>query len=120
MADDGLDGRAAAHLQRGGFVCSPIMSDIQDEPTRDELMKIGLTRDDAEHISQSRANNCDYFLTRDEASIIKYRDEIENRFPVKITTPVEMVGKLQSLGRLPRDARNANVDGPPTPNTVEG
>jgi len=88
----------------GGFVCSPIMADIQDEPTRDELIKIGLTRDDAEHISQARANNCDYFLTRDEASIIKYRDEIENRFPVKIRTPVEMVGDLQSLGRLPREA----------------
>jgi hypothetical protein len=89
---------STAFDQRGGFVCSPIMSDIQDEPTRDELIKIGLTRDDAEHISQARANNCDYFLTRDEDTIIKYRDEIERRFPVKVRTPVEMVKELQSRG----------------------
>jgi hypothetical protein len=92
--------------QRGGFVCSPIMSDIQDEPTRDELLKMGLDRDDADHISQALANNCDYFLTRDESTIIKYRDEIERRFPVKIRTPLEMVGQLQSLRRLPRDTES--------------
>jgi len=84
----------------GGFVCSPIMSDIQDEQTRDELIEIGLSRDDADHISQALSNNCDYFLTRDIKTIIKkYRDDIEKRFPIKIRTPVEMVGKLQSLGQ---------------------
>jgi hypothetical protein len=67
-------------------------------------MKIGLTRDDAEHVSQALSNKCGYFLTRDEETIIKsYRNEIEARYPVKIRTPVEMVSELQILGRLPRD-----------------
>ena len=53
-----------------GFVSAPIMSDIQDEKTRDELIKIGLTRDDADHVSQALSNKCDYFLTRDIKTII--------------------------------------------------
>jgi hypothetical protein len=44
------------------------------------------------------------FVTRDDKTIIKHRDKIEKRFPVKIKTPVEMVSELKSLGQLPRDA----------------
>lgn len=86
--------------QYGGFVCSPIMSDIQHEPTRDQLIQIGLSREDAEHISQAIANQCDYFLPKDEATIIKYRDQIRKRFFKKLRTPVELVVDFHSLARL--------------------
>jgi hypothetical protein len=59
---------------------SPIISDVQDEAIRAELMKRGLKQRDAEHITQAVCNNCDVFLTRDKG-IRKRRDWLEQRFP---------------------------------------
>jgi len=82
----------------GGFVCSPLISDVQDETLRQELMERGLQQRDAEHITQAVCNNCDVFLTRDEKSIIiPHREWLENRFPkLKIMRPVALVAFLDS------------------------
>jgi hypothetical protein len=50
---------------------------------------MGLTRKDAEHLTQAICNHSDVFLTRDEKSIIKHRAKIEARFPIKVRKPSE-------------------------------
>jgi len=69
-------------------------SDVQDEAMRDELLQMGLTRRDAEHLTQAICNHCDVFLTRDQKSIIKYRTTIEARFPIKVKKPSELVAEI--------------------------
>ncbi len=74
----------------------PIISDVQDEAIRAELMERRLKRRDAEHITQAVCNNCDVFLTRDEDSIITpHRDWLQQRFSgLKIRLPSELVAEL--------------------------
>jgi hypothetical protein len=88
----------------GGFVSNPIVSDVQDEPLRGQLVERGLSRRDAEHLAQAISNRCSVFLTRDERTIIKpHRDWIEKTFPpLKVRLPselqdVEPDGVLSSL-----------------------
>jgi hypothetical protein len=79
--------------QYGGFVSSPLISDVQDEALRDELINRGLTRRDAEHITQAICNGCDVFLTRDEGTIIKPHGQwLESRFPgLKVWLPSQLL-----------------------------
>jgi len=86
------------NIQISQYTCfnSPIISDVQDEAIRAELMKRGLKQRDAEHITQAVCNNCDVFLTRDKG-IRKRRDWLEQRFPgLKIRLPSELVADLLS------------------------
>lgn len=69
-------------------------SDVQDEAMCDELLQMGLTRRDAEHLTQAICNHCDIFLTRDEKTIIKYRTKIEARFSIKVKTPSQLAGEI--------------------------
>ena len=80
----------------GGFVTYPLISDVQDETLRKELMARGLKQRDAEHLTQAVCNDCDVFLTRDEKSIIKpHRKWLQNRFPkLKIMRPSELLKLL--------------------------
>jgi hypothetical protein len=79
-----------------GFISYPLISDVQDEQIRAELIDRGLKQRDAEHITQAVCNNCDVFLTRDEKTIIKpHRDWLEEKFPsLKIRLPSELVAEL--------------------------
>jgi hypothetical protein len=83
------------NIQISQYTCinSPIISDVQDETIRKELMDGGLEQRDAEHITQAVCNDCDVFLTRDEASIIKpYRQWLEQRFPkLRVFLPSELL-----------------------------
>ena len=85
--------------QYGGFVCSPMISDVQDESLREELMHRGLAQRDAEHVTQAICNDCDVFLTRDEKSIIKpHRAWLEERFPgFKVRLPSELLEELRAM-----------------------
>ncbi len=84
--------------QYGGSVSYPLVSDVQDETLRTELMQRGLDRPDAEHITQAICNDCDVFLTRDEKTIIKpHREWLETRFPtLKIRRPSELLKELET------------------------
>ena len=57
---------------------------------------------DAEHLTQAICNNCEYFLTRDEKSIIRpYKQKIEERFAsLKIRLPSELVEEFRASGIL--------------------
>jgi hypothetical protein len=94
--DEKLLGFNTVFDQYGGFVCSPLIADVQDEQLRKRLMDRGLSQKDAEHFTQAISNGCDVFLTRDEATIINpHRDWIEKEFPkIKIKRPTELLAQL--------------------------
>jgi hypothetical protein len=79
--------------QYGGFVCYPLMSDVQDEKLRNELIGQGLEQRDAEHITQAVCNDCDVFLTCDVSTIIKPHGQwLEQRFPrLKVWRPTQLL-----------------------------
>ncbi|MBZ5616655.1 MAG: hypothetical protein LAO23_21820 [Acidobacteriia bacterium] len=85
---------------RGGFICSPLISDVQDESIRAELIDQGLEPRDAEHVTQAVCNKCDVFLTRDQETIIEpHRTWLEERFrPMKIFLPMELVTFIDAVG----------------------
>jgi hypothetical protein len=86
------------NVQISQYTCinSPIISDVQDEAIRAELMECRFKQRDAEHITQAVCNHCDVFLTRD-GGIHKRRDWLEQRFPgLKIRLPSELVSDLSS------------------------
>ena len=96
--DERVDGFHTQYDQLGGFVTCPLISDVQDEALRDELMGRGMKRRDAEHITQAVCNECDVFLTRDERTIIKpHRSWLESRFPnLKVCLPSEFLHELEA------------------------
>jgi hypothetical protein len=84
------------NIQIDQYTCinSPIISDVQDEAIRAELMAHGLKQRDAEHITQAICNSYDVFLTRDKG-VYKLRDWLQQRFPsVKIRLPSELAAEL--------------------------
>ncbi len=84
--------------QYGGFISNPLIADCQNETLRQELIEHGLEFKDAEHVTQAVCNDCEVFLTRDEATIINpHRPWLEQRLPnLKIRTPSELLHELAS------------------------
>lgn len=80
----------------GGFTSSPRMD---DHPTWARLLQIGLDEMDAHHVMLAIENRCNWFLTCDKKTILKYRTEIETEFPpIKLMLPSELVPVLWSSG----------------------
>lgn len=79
-----------------GTVCSyPIVS---DDPASRELRDIGLDRTDAHHVMLAVHNGCDYFITCDTKSILKYRPDVEAKYPkIKLRKPSELVAELAAM-----------------------
>jgi hypothetical protein len=86
------------HIQmdRRTLLNSPMYEIVQDEAICAELVKLGLDRHDAEHITQAVCNDCDVFLTRDVKTIIgRYRPSLEQRFPkLRVRKPSELLREL--------------------------
>jgi hypothetical protein len=91
-------------FDRFGGVSYPLVSDVQDDDLRDELVRRGLVekkkgredRSDAEHLTQAKANGCDVFLTRDDHSILKHREWLEHKLTgLKIRRPSELLSELE-------------------------
>lgn len=75
----------------GGTSC-PL---IEDDPYSTELRRIGLDRTDAHHVMLAIRNGCDYFVTCDARSILKYRAAVEAKYPtIKLVRPSELVAFL--------------------------
>lgn len=82
---------------RSGGITYPLISDVQDEGLRDELIAQGIRKKDAEHIAQAATNHCTVFLTRDEA-IISKRQWLGKRLPaLKIRRPSELLTELGNV-----------------------
>jgi hypothetical protein len=92
-------------LPYGGCLCSPIISDVQDETIRKELIDRGLERRDAEHITQAVCNHCDKFLTCDVKTIIKSHGQwIKERFNLMAVRPSELLQLVFEKGATPAQA----------------
>lgn len=76
-----------------GTVCAHPL--VADEPISKELQQIGLDRTDAHHLMLAITYGCDFFVTCDVRSILKYRALIEDRFRnIRLLKPSELVKEL--------------------------
>ncbi len=55
---------------------------------------------DARHIFQAAKNGLDYFITRDEETILKYAAEIESAVGILAFLPTELLSRLGGSSRL--------------------
>jgi hypothetical protein len=79
-----------------GTVCSyPLVS---DDPVSRKLREIGLGRTDAHHVMLAIHNGCDYFITCDTKSILKYRLAVEAKCPeIKLRKPSQLLAELAAM-----------------------
>lgn len=80
--------------QYGGGGSFPMVSDVPDKGVFDNLRTLGIEEMDAKHVAIAIHNKCDYFLTRDQKSILNYRDKIEASFSIKLRRPSELLAEL--------------------------
>lgn len=80
-----------------GTVCSSPL--VSDDPVSRNLQDLGLDRIDAHHVMLAICNGCDYFVTCDAKSILKYRAAVEAQYPaIKLQKPSELVTELAAMG----------------------
>ena len=77
---------------RSGGISYPL---IEDDPICLKLCDIGLDKADAHHVMVAISNECDVFVTFDEDTILRYRKEIEKKFPIELMKPSELVNRLR-------------------------
>lgn len=78
----------------GGFIGSPLVTDIIDENIFSQLRALGLVKADPFHLMVALSNGCDRFLTTDP-DFLDIRSGIEARFPsIRIVTPSELLAEL--------------------------
>jgi len=74
----------------GGMCAFPLVTDAADRGIFESLTQIGLTRVDAQHLTNAIYNKCEVFLTRDKKTILKFRDKICALYPdIRIYKPSE-------------------------------
>lgn len=82
--------------QYGGFISYPIMTEILDEEVFFQLCQMGLERMDALHLVMAIFNKAEVFLTADP-DFFKLREEIRNRFSIRVMKPTELVKELSNV-----------------------
>jgi hypothetical protein len=93
-----LLGMSHQDLGRYGWISSPLISDIVDEPLYSALAKIGIKDRDARHIMYAQHNGCDYFATTDDKDILPHRDAIESACSgLQVVRPSELVARLSNV-----------------------
>lgn len=75
---------------RSGFTSGPI---VRDEALG-RLLSILPDELDARHIYQAAQNGLDYFITRDEETILKYAAEIRSAVGIQALLPTELLQRL--------------------------
>jgi len=76
-----------------GFIANPL---VEDHPIAQRLRKIGLERRDAHHVMLAVRRECDWFVTCDVRTILKYRLAVEAAFPIRLRRPSELLRDLCS------------------------
>ena len=90
---------SSQHDQSGGFITSPLVTDIVDEKifnASKELLKKKTknVENDARHLMYALCNNCERLVTTD-SNFIDNRNEIEKRFSaIQIVKPSELLEEL--------------------------
>jgi hypothetical protein len=77
---------------RGGFTTHPL---IEDDAVARRLREIGLDRLDAHHVMLAIKRECAAFVTCDEATILKYRAQVEAEFPMRLMLPSEFIERYR-------------------------
>lgn len=90
FADDHLlEGYSALGVPaRQGFISTPRM---EDDSVASRLREIGLDQRDAHHVMLAIKRECVAFVTCDEATILKYRTQVEAEFPIRLMLPSEFI-----------------------------
>ena len=91
-----------------GAVWAGENTDNNRESIENDLMrwsgskKPGKFREDAQHLSNMlvKENRIDIFLTRDEKSLLKYREKIFNSYKIKLAKPSEILKTLISQPKI--------------------
>ena len=68
--------------------------EVVPEADLEELRKLLPHEDDARHIFQAVRNGVDYFVTVDRKSILRYADELESRFGIRVVLPSKLIRDL--------------------------
>jgi hypothetical protein len=71
-----------------GGVSTPL---VTDDPMSAKLREIGLDRTDAHHVMLAISNGCDFFITCDTKTILRFRQEIEAAFRIRLMKPSELI-----------------------------
>ena len=76
--------------QYGGCICTPLVTDIVDDPLYSDLLAAGLATDDAKHLMYAIHNGYQRFLTCDNG-ILSRRVGLEKRCPsIRIQMPSDL------------------------------
>lgn len=98
--DHALLGFNTVFDQLGGFVTSPLLTDIVDETLFADLKSLGLKSADARHLMYAVANGCDRFVTMDP-DFINRRADLEARCPgVCIQKPTETIKEVRAVRKI--------------------
>ena len=82
----------------GGFIASPLVTDIVDEALFATLRKLSLKDADARHLMYAASNGCVRFVTTDP-DFIKGRQAIHTVCPtIRIVKPSELLGEIEHGG----------------------
>ena len=77
-----------------GFITSPLVTDIVDEPTFAKLKDLGLEDADARHLMYALHNGCVRFVTTDPHFLTR-RDGIEATYPaIRVVKPSELLQEV--------------------------
>jgi len=87
--------------QYGGFITSPMITDVVDEPLFAHLKKAGLKEADARHLMYATHNGCDVFLTTDP-DFVGNRFELQKLCPgIRILKPSDFIQELMGAPPTP-------------------
>ena len=97
--DHALLGFNTVYDHLGGFVSSPLITDIVDEKLFVDLKGFGLKDADARHLMYAATNGCDRFVTLDP-DFLNRRAALEARCPsVRIQKPTETTEEVRARAR---------------------
>ncbi len=92
--DHKLLGSNTVYDSFGGFVTSPLLTEIVDEQLFADLTGLGLKAADARHLMYATTNGCDCFVTLDPDFLAR-RAALETRcLTVRIMKPTELTEEL--------------------------
>jgi hypothetical protein len=83
-----------------GFITYPNLTDIVDEVLFAKLRAVPLKETDAKHVMLAAANNCQFFVTKDERDLLPVRAEIETVCSLRIVRPTEFMTEWENNLKL--------------------
>ncbi len=64
---------------------------VRQDPLYTELKQLLPGVEDAQHVFQAIKNKVDYFVTTDDRTILRYKNELESTYGIKAVTPSQLL-----------------------------